>query len=87
MTALTPAEVAGVFAAMLDVPYDPATDPDVSMLGLIETAQRNGITWAQIGTITIGRRDPKAAKAHAKTLAVNVRRRAFAAMPAEVDGA
>jgi hypothetical protein len=87
MTPPTPAETAAALAALLATEYDPATGPDVAMLAMIETARQSGITWAQIGAVTIGRRDPKAAKAHAKTLAVKVRRRAFAAMPAEVDGA
>ena len=87
MTPPTPAETATALAALLDQEYDPATDPDVSMLGAIETALGNGITWAQIGAITIHRRDPKAAKRHAKRIAARVRQRALAAMPLEVDDA
>lgn len=87
MSPPTPAETAAALAALLDQEYDPVTDPDVSMLGMIETARASGITWAQIGSVTIHRRDPKAAKRHARVLAAKVRRRAFAAMPLEVDGA
>lgn len=87
MTPPTPAETAAKLAALLQAEYDPATDPDVAMLGMIETARQSGITWAQIGAVTIRRRDPKAAKAHAKNLAAKVRRRALAAMPMEVDSA
>ena len=87
MSPPTPAEAAATLAALLDTEYDPATDPDVSMLGMIETALGSGITWAQIGSVTIHRRDPKAAKRHAKQLAARVRQRALAAMPLEVDSA
>jgi hypothetical protein len=81
-----PADAAASLAALLDVGYDPAADPDVAMLGMIETARRSGITWAQIGSVTIRKRDPKAAKQHAKALARKVRERAFASVPQEVDG-
>ena len=87
MTGQTPAEAAAAFADLLGVGYDPSADPDVSMLGMIETARASGITWAQIGSVTIRRRDPKAAKRHARALAGKVRARAFASMPQEVDGA
>ena len=87
MTPSTPAEVAATLAALLDQEYDPASDPDVAMLGMIETARSSGITWAQIGAVTIHRRDPKAAKQHAKALARKVKERAFAAMPLEVPDA
>ena len=87
MSPQTPAEAAASFAELLDVDYDPSTDPDVAMLGMIETARANGITWAQIGSVTIRRRDPKAAKRHARSLAAKVRQRAFASMPLEVDSA
>jgi hypothetical protein len=83
----SPAEAAASLAALLDTVYDPATDPDVAMLSMIETARQNSITWAQIGSVTIGRRDPKGAKRHAHTLAARVKARAFASMPMEVDGA
>lgn len=85
MTGQTPAEAAALLAELLGTGYDPASDPDVAMCELIETARRNGITWAQIGSVTIRNRDPKAAKAHAKLLARRVKARAFAAMPQEVD--
>ena len=83
----TPAQAAAAFADLLGVGYDPSADPDVAMLGLIETARASGITWAQIGSVTIRRRDPKAAKAHAKALAARVKRRAFASMLLETGGA
>ena len=87
MSPQTPAEAAAAFADLLDVDYDPTADPDVAMLSMIETARASGITWAQIGSVTIHRRDPKAAKRHAKRIAARVRQRALAAMPLEVDDA
>jgi hypothetical protein len=87
VTAQTPAAAAAELAALLGADWDPASDPDVAMLEMIGTARASGITWAQIGSVTIRRRDPKAAKRHARTLAAAVRRRAFASMPQEVDGA
>lgn len=87
MTGQTPAEAAAAFADLLDVAYDPSADPDVAMLEMIGTARASGITWAQIGSVTIRRRDPKAAKRHARALAGKVRARAFASVPQEVDGA
>jgi hypothetical protein len=87
MSPPTPAETAAQFAGLLGTGYDPSSDPDVAMLEMIETARRNGITWAQIGSVTIRKRDPKAAKAHARALARKVKARAFAAMPQEVPDA
>ena len=87
MSPQTPAEAAAAFADLLDVDYDPSTDPDVAMLEMIGTARASGITWAQIGSVTIRRRDPKAAKRHARALAAQRPPRAFASMPQEVDGA
>jgi hypothetical protein len=87
MSPQTPAEAAAAFADLLDVDYDPSADPDVTMLEMIGTARANGITWAQIGSVTIRRRDPKAAKRHARALAASVRQRAFAALPQEVNDA
>jgi hypothetical protein len=83
----SPAETAALFADLLDVPYDPSRDPDVAMLEMIGTALAAGLTWAQIGSVTIGQRNPKAAKRHAKQLGARVRARALAAIPQEVlDG-
>ena len=87
MSPQTPAEAAAAFADLLDVDYDPTADPDVAMLSMIETARASGITWAQIGSVTIHRRDPREAKRHAKGLAAAVKRRAFASLPQEVPDA
>lgn len=87
MSPPSPADLAAAFADLLDVPYDPSRDPDVAMCALIDTARASGLTWAQIGSVTIGRRDPKAAKKHAKALGAAVRARALAVIPQEVlDG-
>ena len=87
MSPNSPAEAAAAFAATLDISWDPSADPDVRMCELIETARQTGLSWAQIGSVIIGRRDPKAAKKHAKALGAAVRARAFASMPLEVNGA
>jgi hypothetical protein len=52
----------------------PSADHDIRLVAMIAQARQQGLTWAQIGSVTVGRRDPKAAKSHARRLARRVSR-------------
>lgn len=86
MSPPSPADTAASLAALLDADYDPAADHDTVMCGLIAAARAGGLTWAQIGSVITGSRDPRLAKAHAKRLARSANRKAAAAIGAEVPG-
>jgi hypothetical protein len=60
---------------------------DVRLVAMIAEARKRGLTWAQIGSATIGRPDPKAAKNHARKLARRANKAAALMLGREAPGA
>lgn len=57
----------------VDVPANPARR-EMLMLKLVQEALNHGVTWAQIGTVLVGRPDGKLAKREAKRMARDTQR-------------
>lgn len=62
---------------------NPADRHDAALVAMVDEALRRGMTWAQIGSATIGRPDAKAAKRHAKHAARRARHAALVAQAGE----
>ena len=55
---------------------DLSQDHDALAVAMIIAAKARGATWAQIGSVLIGRPDPRLAKKHARMLARAANRKA-----------
>jgi hypothetical protein len=90
MTPPSPGSQVRRMAALAGTAPDLTLDHDVLMVGMIAQAKERGVTWAQIGSVLVGRADGKLAKKAARTLARDANRRLLAAgkpaaIPADAD--
>ena len=91
MTPPSPASQIRRMAALAGTAPDMTLDHDVLMVGMVAQAKARGVTWAQIGSVLVGRPDGKLAKKAARALARDANRRLLAAgkpaaMPLEEAG-